>query len=112
LDDFIFIRNGNRIVLLHKSRVDWIQARRRDVVFHLPSQKYSVSTDIEYVESKLDPSQFLRINKSAIINLNKIRQVETWLRGSYRILLADGTNLILTSSYRRRLKELLRFIIG
>jgi two-component system LytT family response regulator len=112
LDDFIFIRNDNRILLLQKSRVYWIQAQREYVVFHLPSQTYSVYADIEYVESKLDPFHFVRVNKSAIVNLNKIRQIETWLRGGYLIWLTDGSRLILTSSYRPKFKELLRFTIG
>jgi two-component system, LytTR family, response regulator len=112
LDDFIFIRNGNRILILYKSQVNWIQAKRNGVLFHLSTKTYSVSSDIEYVESKLDPFHFVRVNKSAIVNLNKIRQIETWLRGGYLIWLTDGSRLILTSSYRPKFKELLRFTIG
>jgi two-component system LytT family response regulator len=60
---------------------------------------------LSWLESRLDPKNFLRIHRSTIVNLNKIKEVQSWFYGEYRILLYDGTALMLSRTYRKKFHD-------
>ena len=57
------------------------------------------------LEDKLDPEQFLRIHRSTMVNLERIRDLEPYFHGDYVLRLADGTRLTLSRTYRERLQQ-------
>lgn len=59
------------------------------------------------LEESLDPHRFVRIHRSTIVNVERVRAVETRLPGGYRVVLADGTRLRLTRGRRRALQALM-----
>ena len=59
------------------------------------------------LETRLDPNRFLRIHRSAIVNVDRIKELQPWFRGDYLVLLQDETQLTLSRSYRERLKNTL-----
>jgi two-component system LytT family response regulator len=63
---------------------------------------------IEGIEKKLDPEQFLRINRSSLIRIEFIRELQKWTHGEYRIVLQSGHTLMWTRRYLDRHSELLR----
>jgi two-component system LytT family response regulator len=62
------------------------------------------------LESRLDPIRFLRVHRSTIVNLDRIKELQPWFRGDYRIILRDGTELTLTKSHREQLES--RLLMG
>ena len=58
------------------------------------------------LESRLDPARFLRVHRSAIVNLDRIKELQPWFRGDYRVILRDGTEL--REKALRRIAELER----
>ncbi|HTK74822.1 MAG TPA: LytTR family DNA-binding domain-containing protein, partial [Gemmataceae bacterium] len=54
---------------------------------------------------KLDPKRFLRIHRSTIINIERVRELQPYFHGDYIVLLQDGTELTLSRNYRSRLHE-------
>ena len=59
------------------------------------------------MESQLDPKKFPRIHRSAIVNIDRIRELQPWFHNEYRVILKDGTELMLSRSCRKKLGELL-----
>jgi two-component system LytT family response regulator len=60
------------------------------------------------LEAQLDPKKFLRIHRSTIVNIDRVRELQPWFHQDYRVILRDGTELILSRSCRKKLAELLK----
>ncbi|MCI0415811.1 LytTR family transcriptional regulator DNA-binding domain-containing protein, partial [bacterium] len=59
------------------------------------------------LETKLNPKLFARIHRSSIVNLERIKELQPWFHGDYRVILSNGTELILSRTYRKRFQELI-----
>jgi two-component system, LytTR family, response regulator len=59
------------------------------------------------LEPKLDPRRFVRVHRSAIVNVARIREIQPWFRGDLVLILRDGTRVTLSRTYRERLREVL-----
>ncbi|HEY4492830.1 MAG TPA: LytTR family DNA-binding domain-containing protein, partial [Acidobacteriota bacterium] len=70
-------------------------------------ESHLVRESLTWLEGHLDPKQFLRIHRSTIVNLNRIREVQSWFYGEYRVLLLDGTTLTLSRTYRKKFHDAL-----
>jgi two-component system LytT family response regulator len=88
--------------------VDWIEAEGNYVNIHTAAKKsYLLRETISSLEAQLDPKDFVRIHRSAIVNINRIKELQPWSHGEYHILLHDGTRLTLSRSYREKLQSAL-----
>jgi two-component system LytT family response regulator len=57
------------------------------------------------MEAKLSPDKFMRIHRSTIVNLDRVKEVQPWTKGEYVVIMRDGTRLIMSRRYRERLNE-------
>lgn len=96
----LLIQDGGRSVFLDVSRIDWIEAARNYACIHSGSQTHILRTSLESLAAKLDPAIFRRINRSEMVNSNRIVEVRSWFRGDRRVRLADGTELNWSRRYR------------
>jgi two-component system LytT family response regulator len=103
----LVIKSGGRVFLLRSEEIDWIEAEGKYVRVHTGKQAYLMREAIGALETQLDPKRFLRIHRSAIINIDRIRELEPWFHNEYRVVLKDGTTLMLSRSFRKRLSEAL-----
>jgi two-component system, LytTR family, response regulator len=101
------IKDEGRILLLGVEDIDWIEAADNYVVLHAGRESHMLHTSLSRLEDKLDPETFLRIHRSTIINLKRIKELQPMFHGEYRIILKDGTRLTSGRSYRDRLQRLL-----
>jgi len=81
---------GGRKVLLPMERVARIEAHRNEAVFHADDRTYRLRTTLGALEAKLDPDRFLRINRSEIVNLDYVAEIEPVGHGDARVHLLDG----------------------
>jgi len=102
----ILVPDGERSVLLEVTRIDWIEAERNHVRLHVGDASYLVRGTIKALEARLDPAHFLRIHRSWIVNVGRIREIHPWSHGDQLIVLRDGTELIMSRRYRDRLARL------
>ena len=58
------------------------------------------------LEARLDPDAFLRIHRSAMVNLDRVKEMQPWSSGEYIVLLQDGTKLKLSRTFKDRLATL------
>ena len=101
------IKAGGRAFFLKTDEIDWVEAEGKYVRLHVGKESYLVREAISTLESQLDPKKFLRIHRSTIVNIDRIRELQPWFHNEYRVILRDGTELMLSRSCRKRLSELL-----
>ena len=104
----LVVKTGGRVFFLNTEEVDWIEAEGNYVNIHTAAKKsYLLRETISSLEAQLDPKDFVRIHRSAIVNINRIKELQPWSHGEYHILLHDGTRLTLSRSYREKLQSAL-----
>jgi two-component system LytT family response regulator len=97
------VRDGERYVLVRVSDVDWAEASANYVRLHVGPRTFQMRTTMSDLERQLDPAQFTRIHRSAIVNLDRIREIRPEWHGEYEVALTTGTTLRLSRGYRDRL---------
>lgn len=102
------VRAGARIVLLDTSEVDWIQAADNYVLFHSAGREYLLRETLVQLEQELDPRQFVRIHRSALVRLDRIGDMLPSVHGDFRVTLKTGAQLTLSRHYRERVERVLR----
>jgi two-component system LytT family response regulator len=85
---------------LRSSLFEWIEAQGDYVMVHASKANYLVRETMVTITERLDPSRFVRIHRSAIINLDFVQELRPLWGGDYRVLLRDGTQLTLSRNYR------------
>jgi len=98
--------NGD-IYFVRAEDVDWIDSAGNYVALHAGGRKHLVRDTIKSVESKLDPRKFVRVHRSAIINLDRLKKLQPYFHGEYVVTLTDGTTLTSSRGYSDRLRALL-----
>ena len=104
----IIVRSGGRILILRTDDVDWLEAASNYVRIHAGGREYLLRETMTNLETRLDPAQFVRIHRSTIVKLNRIKELEPLFQGDYVLILEDGTRLTSSRGYRDRLQELLQ----
>jgi two-component system LytT family response regulator len=103
----LVIKTGGRVLFQRLDEVDWIEAAGNYARLHIGKTSHLLRETMTQLEERLDPERFLRIHRSAIVNLDRIRQLQPLPSGEYRVTLEDGTELTLSRSYRERVSQLL-----
>jgi two-component system LytT family response regulator len=101
------IKTGGRILFLSVDEIDWIEAADNYVLLHAGRDAHMLHTTMNSLEDRLDPGAFLRIHRSTIVNLQRIKELYPMFHGEYRVILKDGTELASGRSYRSKLQRLL-----
>jgi two-component system, LytTR family, response regulator len=91
----IAIRTGKKVFFLKSDEIDWIEAEGNSVRLHTGTQSHVIRASISSLEAELDPEKFVRIHRSTIVNVDRVRWLEPSTHGNYRVTLHDGTQLIL-----------------
>jgi two-component system, LytTR family, response regulator len=107
----LVIKSGGRVFFLDTDDIDWIEAEGNYVSVHTGKKSHLLRETISSLEAQLDPKKFLRIHRSSIVKIDRIKELQPWFHGEYRVLLMDGTQLTLSRNYRENLQEALgRFL--
>src|SRR6266542_660241 len=109
--DWFLIRTEGRSHFLRVKEIDWIESRRNNVVLHAGAASHLYQETTSGIESKLDPTEFLRIHRSTIVRIDRIKELHPWFNGDYQVILKDGTKLTMSSSYKQKLKSFRRATI-
>jgi two-component system LytT family response regulator len=103
----IVIKSGGRAFFLKTDEIDWVEAEGKYVRLHVGKESYLVREAISSLEAQLDSKKFLRIHRSTIVNIDRVRELQPWFHNEYRVILRDGTELMLSRSCRKKLGDLL-----
>jgi two-component system LytT family response regulator len=108
--DRIAVRNNGRVVFVKLTDIDWIEAADNYACLHCGRETHILRETMNELEARLDPAQFIRVHRSSIVNLDRVRELQPWFRGDYRVVLRDGTQLTLTKNHREKLES--RLLLG
>jgi two-component system LytT family response regulator len=105
----LVIRSGRSVIFVRSDEVDWAEAEGKYVRLHMGKEFLVVKIGISALEAELDPDQFVRIHRSTLVNVDRVRLVQPWNnRRTYQVTLQDGTQLVL--SRKSKLLEMSRSI--
>jgi two-component system, LytTR family, response regulator len=106
--EWLLVKENGRSVFVRIADIDWIESARNNVVLHVGQRRHTLRETTSSMEARVDPKRFLRIHRSAIVQIDRVQSLEPWFNGDYRVVLKDGTKLTLSETYRDRLKEFRR----
>lgn len=95
-------------MFLDVDEIDWIEAAANYIKVHVGKEFYLVRESVSGISQWLDPTQFIRIHRSIIANLLKIKELQPCNSGEYIVLLKDGKELPCSRSYRSELHHLIQ----
>ncbi len=99
------IRSADRTIFVPVEAVDWIEAAQNYVCLHVGQTRHLVHVSMNSIEAALDPDGFLRVHRSHIVNLRRIRQVWSLARGHYVIELSSGERVPAGRTYGDRVRD-------
>lgn len=105
----LVIRTAGRVLFLDMNEIDWIEAAANYVKLHVGKDSFLLREGIGHLSTKLDPERFVRIHRSSIVNVNRIRELQPCDSGEYIAVLKDGKELSCSRGCR---PQLLRLIDG
>lgn len=103
----LMIRTAGRILFLDTSEIDWIEAEGNYVRLHMGKESHLMRETMNAMEQRLDPFKFQRIHRSTIVNVERVRELQPWIRGDSVAILRDNTRLTLSRNYRERFDKVL-----
>jgi two-component system LytT family response regulator len=104
--DRLPIKANGRIIAIRLADIDWIEADRDYVSVHVGTKTWLMRETIAAVELRLALSGFVRIHRSALVNVERVRELRPRDKGEYIVVLHDGTELKLTRNYRASVERL------
>jgi two-component system LytT family response regulator len=103
----LVIKSGGRVFFLRVEEIDWIESAANYVQLHVGRETHLLRETINTLAARLDPDKFLRIHRSTIVNLERIREMQPWFHGCYVVILSDGTELRSSRSFRDSINRLM-----
>ena len=104
----LVVKQDGRAIFLPVRDIEWIEADGKQVRVHAAGkQEHLLREGMSRIEQQLDPRDFLRIHRSTIVRIDRIREVQPWFQGDYVVIMTDGAQLTSSRGYRDRLRELL-----
>lgn len=98
----LLVRVGRRLVVVRLDEIDWIEADGNYVRLHRESESHRYRRTLDALASRLDGRRFVRTHRSAIVNVDRVRELHPTGSGGYDVVLGDGTRLPLSRSYKKR----------
>jgi len=100
------VKGDGRVVFVRTADVDWIEAMDNYVRLHVGRETHLMRATLSHLEQRLPARSFLRIHRSTIVNVERIREVQPWFAGDYVLILVDGTKLTTGRRYRAAVQAL------
>jgi two-component system LytT family response regulator len=103
--DRLLVKQGDRHLLVRTAALQWIEAEDNYVRLHVEGTSHLLRQTMAGLLARLDPAQFRRIHRSAIVNLDCIREFQPWSGGDHLVIMKDGTKLTLSRTFREQFGE-------
>jgi two-component system, LytTR family, response regulator len=103
----LVLKDVGRVAFLDVDKVDWLEAEDYYIQVHASGQTHLLRQPLRELEAQLDPRRFVRIHRSTIVNVERVKELRPLFHGEYHVILQDGHQLKLSRGYRARLDALL-----
>ena len=103
--DRILVKSSGRVFFLRFDEIDWIESAGNYVKLHVGNESHLLRETMTQMERKLDTGKFVRIHRTTIVNIDRIKELQPWFNGDYVVLLLNGEKLTASRGYKKRLSE-------
>ncbi|MBI4472974.1 MAG: response regulator transcription factor [Acidobacteria bacterium] len=100
----VALKLADRWLFVKADEIDWIEAEGKYARLHIGGSSYLRRESLQQLESQLDPNLFVRIHRSTMVNVDRIKEVRAMFHGDYEAVLRDGTRLTVSRRYRSKLQ--------
>ncbi|MFM7102276.1 MAG: LytR/AlgR family response regulator transcription factor [Verrucomicrobiota bacterium] len=104
--DRLAIKSSGRVVFVQVADIDWVGSADNYVEIHAGGRAHLLRETMNRLAGRLPPETFIRISRTALINVGRLKEVRPLFHGEYAVVLQDGTKLTLSRSYRDQLARL------
>ncbi len=104
--DRLVIRTRSKVSFLKPSEIDWIEADGKHARLHAGRETHVVRHTLTRLEQRLAAHGFVRVHRSAIVNVDRIKELEPWFHGEYVVILKDGTKLTSSAAHSQALHRI------
>lgn len=101
----VMVKSNGRVFFVDVDDIDWIEASGNYVQLHTGSKTHLVRDTMSNMEEKLDPDRFFRIHRSTIVNIERVKELQSWFHGDYMVILKDGNKLTMSRNYKQLLQK-------
>lgn len=102
------IKNGETVFFVRAEDVDAIEAQGNYVRLNLAGSSHLLRDTLNNIESQINPRMFVRIHRRTIVNIDRVKEVQTWARGEYRVVLVTGAHYTLSRGYRQHFEKFIK----
>src|SRR5260370_39726 len=96
----LLVRERGRSYFVRDEEIDWVEAARNNVRLHVGRGAHALRSTLTALERRLDPARFRRISRSALVNLDRVREMQPWLHGDAVVILQSDARLMLSRRHR------------
>lgn len=101
------IKSSGRVIFVKVDDIDWVEAADNYVSLHVGNEEHLHRETMSSIEGQLPPAKFMRISRSTIVNVDRIKELQPLFHGEYAVILRNGARLTLSRSYRDKLDQLM-----
>jgi two-component system LytT family response regulator len=105
--DRLVIKQPGRAFFVKAKSIDWLEAADNYVRLHVGTETHLIRETLGSLEARLDPKTFVRIHRSTIVNIDRIKEIQSFFQGNQVVVLINGQKLKLSRSYREKLETVL-----
>lgn len=103
----LLVEQGERAFFVSPGEIDWVESERNYLLIHAGEKTYTVRGTMDAMEERLDRNAFVRVNRSAMVRLDAVQELQKWFHGEYKVMLKSGATLTWTRRYLGRQAEVL-----
>jgi two-component system LytT family response regulator len=103
----VMVKSAGRVIFLNIDDVEWISAEDYYVKLHTGKKGYLLRETMNDLEAQLDPDNFVRIHRSTIVSIDRIKELHPHFNGDYMVVLLDGTEHKLSRSRREQVQTII-----
>jgi two-component system LytT family response regulator len=104
----LVVKTAGRVIFVRVDEIDWIEAADYYVRLHVARKSHLLRETMSALEEQLDPARFFRVHRSAIVNLDRLVEIQPYFHGEHVLVLQDGSKLKLSRSRKEKLEAVLR----
>jgi two-component system LytT family response regulator len=98
--DRITLKVDDRHILIDAATIEYIEVSDKVVIVETAEQTYRVREPLNRIERRLPSEQFVRIHRSVIVNIKRVKEIQPWFQGDYVLILKNGKRLMSGRAYR------------
>ncbi|MEX2115912.1 MAG: LytTR family transcriptional regulator DNA-binding domain-containing protein [Bacteroidota bacterium] len=103
--DRILVKSSGKVFFLKFDEIDWVESAGNYVKLYVGSESHLLRETMSEMERKLGNEKFVRIHRTVIVNLDRIKELQPWFNGEYIVILNNGMKLTASRGYKKKLSE-------